>query len=194
MNRTHSVSIIVTLACGVGMRRTARPAEGARGRARGLHARQARIAAAARSDRRARGRHRAAAGRTGLDRSQPDDPSPVDIAIAADRKALIAQAEAPPSRRNRTPQATNAQLQSIRASQLQSAAGQLDQSQQALGRDADAAGAAAGDRRGPAAEAADLEAKLKDARDTIAKIAAVKDDDRGMVITLQGEVLFKTGK
>ena len=28
----------------------------------------------------------------------------------------------------------------------------------------------------------------------IAKIAAVKDDDRGMVITLQGEVLFKTGK
>ena len=41
---------------------------------------------------------------------------------------------------------------------------------------------------------ADLEAKLKDARDTIAKIAAVKDDDRGMVITLQGEVLFKTGK
>src|SRR5262249_57225071 len=41
---------------------------------------------------------------------------------------------------------------------------------------------------------ADRDAKLKDARDTIAKIAAVKDDDRGMVITLQGEVLFQTGK
>ncbi len=39
-----------------------------------------------------------------------------------------------------------------------------------------------------------MEAKLKDARETIAKIASVKDDDRGMVITLQGEVLFKTGK
>ena len=39
-----------------------------------------------------------------------------------------------------------------------------------------------------------LEATLKDARDTIAKIAAVKDDERGMVITLQGEVLFQTGK
>jgi outer membrane protein OmpA-like peptidoglycan-associated protein len=39
-----------------------------------------------------------------------------------------------------------------------------------------------------------LEAKLKDARETIAKIASVKDDDRGMVITLPGEVLFKTGK
>ena len=41
---------------------------------------------------------------------------------------------------------------------------------------------------------ADLEAKLKDARDTIAKIAAVKDDDRGMVITLQGEVLLRDGQ
>jgi len=40
----------------------------------------------------------------------------------------------------------------------------------------------------------ELETKLKDARDTIAKIATVKDDDRGMVITLQGEVLFKTAK
>ncbi len=39
-----------------------------------------------------------------------------------------------------------------------------------------------------------LEASLKDARETIAKIATVKDDDRGMVITLQGEVLFKTAK
>jgi outer membrane protein OmpA-like peptidoglycan-associated protein len=39
-----------------------------------------------------------------------------------------------------------------------------------------------------------MEAKLKDARATIAKIASVKDDDRGMVITLPGEVLFKTGK
>src|ERR1019366_2139022 len=33
-----------------------------------------------------------------------------------------------------------------------------------------------------------------DDQNTIEKIAAVKDDDRGMVITLQGEVLFKTGE
>jgi outer membrane protein OmpA-like peptidoglycan-associated protein len=45
-----------------------------------------------------------------------------------------------------------------------------------------------------AAQLADMQTKLKDARDTIAKIASVKDDDRGMVITLQGEVLFQTGK
>jgi outer membrane protein OmpA-like peptidoglycan-associated protein len=35
---------------------------------------------------------------------------------------------------------------------------------------------------------------LKDARETISKIASVKDDERGMVITLQGEVLFPVAK
>ena len=83
----------------------------------------------------------------------------------------------------------------VTAAQLQAARGQLDQTQQALNQDADAA--AETQQAAPAAQKqqlADIEAKLKDARDTIAKIAAVKDDDRGMVITLQGEVLFKTGK
>jgi outer membrane protein OmpA-like peptidoglycan-associated protein len=40
----------------------------------------------------------------------------------------------------------------------------------------------------------DAEKKLQDARDTLSKIAQVKDEDRGMVITLQGEVLFKTNE
>ena len=80
------------------------------------------------------------------------------------------------------------------AAQLQNARGQLGQTQQALGQtqmqlqQQQAASAA------QAQQLADMQAKLKDARDTIAKIASVKDDDRGMVITLQGEVLFKTGK
>jgi outer membrane protein OmpA-like peptidoglycan-associated protein len=71
--------------------------------------------------------------------------------------------------------------------QLQAARGQLDQTKQQL--QAEQAAAAEQSQK-----LADLEAKLKDARDTIAKIAAVKDDDRGMVITLQGEVLFQTNK
>ena len=90
--------------------------------------------------------------------------------------------------------AAKRELMSVTASQLQSARGQLDQTQAGPQPDADAAPE---QQAAPAAQKqqlADLEAKLKDARDTIAKIAAVKDDDRGMVITLQGEVLFKTGK
>jgi outer membrane protein OmpA-like peptidoglycan-associated protein len=73
------------------------------------------------------------------------------------------------------------------ASQLTATRGALDKTKQTLQQEQ----AAADLQR---KQLSDLEAKLRDARDTIAKIAAVKDDDRGMVITLQGEVLFKTGK
>ena len=70
----------------------------------------------------------------------------------------------------------------------------LDQTKQALNKSQDQLQAEQKAAEEQRKKLADLEAKLKDARDTIAKIAAVKDDDRGMVITLQGEVLFKTGK
>jgi outer membrane protein OmpA-like peptidoglycan-associated protein len=130
-----------------------------------------------------------------------DDPSTVDLALVADRKALIAQSEAEALKAAQDTQQANAQLEATRASQLQNAQSRLGQTQQALGQTQQALGqtqmqlqqqeitAAAQQQKLQA-----LEAKLKDARDTIAKIAAVKDDDRGMVITLQGEVLFKTGK
>jgi outer membrane protein OmpA-like peptidoglycan-associated protein len=124
----------------------------------------------------------------------PDDPTTVDLAIIADRKALLAEANAGYMQAQEDTQRATAALQTARATQLNATRGQLDQSQQALGRtqmqlqEQESAAAA------QQAHMADLEAKLKDARLTIAKIAAVKDDDRGMVITLSGEVLFKTGK
>src|SRR5260370_18267621 len=73
------------------------------------------------------------------------------------------------------------------STQLTSARGQLDKTKQQLAMEQKAAA----EQR---ARLDDLERKLKDARDTIAKIASVKDDDRGMVITLQGEALFPTAK
>jgi outer membrane protein OmpA-like peptidoglycan-associated protein len=39
-----------------------------------------------------------------------------------------------------------------------------------------------------------LEQKLADAMTTLQKVAAIKDTDRGLVITFQGDVLFKTGE
>jgi outer membrane protein OmpA-like peptidoglycan-associated protein len=117
----------------------------------------------------------------------PDDPNTIDLAIVAQRKSEIAEAEAISLKSQRDADAAKLQLQSLMASQLQATRGQLDQTKQAL----QAEQTAAAEQR---QKLADLEAKLKDARDTIAKIAAVKDDDRGMVITLSGEVLFPTGK
>jgi outer membrane protein OmpA-like peptidoglycan-associated protein len=124
----------------------------------------------------------------------PDEPSTIDLAIIAQRKAEIAEAEAAAIKSQRDADEAKRQVTDLMSSQLRSARGQLDQTKQALNSTqerlhAEQEAAAEQQRR-----LADLEAKLKDARDTIAKIAAVKDDDRGMVITLQGEVLFQTGK
>jgi outer membrane protein OmpA-like peptidoglycan-associated protein len=117
----------------------------------------------------------------------PDDPNTIDLAIVAQRKAQIAEAEAQTMKAQRDAEAVKRELQELMSSQLQSARGQLTQTKQQL----EAEQRAAAEQR---KMLEDLERKLKDARDTIAKIAAVKDDERGMVITLQGEVLFSTGK
>jgi len=126
--------------------------------------------------------------------NSPGDPKTADLATIADRKALIAQSEATAIKAQQDAIEAKRQLDAMTSSQLQSAKGQLNQTEQALGqtqmqlRQTQAASDAQQQRM------QELEAKLKDARDTIAKIASVKDDERGMVITLQGEVLFKTGK
>jgi outer membrane protein OmpA-like peptidoglycan-associated protein len=117
----------------------------------------------------------------------PDDPNTIDLAIIAQRKAQIAEAEAQTMKSQRDAEEAKRQLQDLMSTQLQSARGQLNQTKQQL----EAEKLAAAEQR---QRLDDLERKLKDARDTIAKIAAVKDDERGMVITLQGEVLFATGK
>ncbi|MBV9945456.1 MAG: OmpA family protein, partial [Myxococcales bacterium] len=126
--------------------------------------------------------------------SDPDDPNTIDLAVIAQRKAQIAEAEAATMKASQDADQAKQQYQAMVSSQLNQAQQALNKTQQALNQ-------TQGELQRQQAEAAeqqkklaDLEAKLKDARDTIAKIAAVKDDDRGMVITLQGEVLFQTGK
>jgi outer membrane protein OmpA-like peptidoglycan-associated protein len=125
---------------------------------------------------------------------EPNQATTTDLAVIADRRALIAEAQAAGIHAQQEADAAKRQAAAMTAAQLQSARGQLGQTQQALGQtqmqlqEQQAASAA------QTQQLQDLQAKLKDARDTIAKIAAVKDDDRGMIITLQGEVLFKTAK
>ena len=120
-------------------------------------------------------------------RDEPNEATTNDLAIIADRRALIAEAQAASIQAQQDALTAKQQGVALTAAQLQTARGQLGQTQMQL-QQQQAASAA------QAQLLQDLQGKLKDARDTIAKIAAVKDDDRGMVITLQGEVLFKTGK
>jgi outer membrane protein OmpA-like peptidoglycan-associated protein len=126
--------------------------------------------------------------------NDPEEPSTIDQAVIAQRKAQIAEAEAAALKAQQDADAAKSDLSAFMQVQLKQTRGQLSQTQQTLTQTQ----ANLEQQKVTSAEQlkklADLEAKLKDARDTIAKIAAVKDDDRGMVITLQGEVLFKTGK
>jgi outer membrane protein OmpA-like peptidoglycan-associated protein len=126
--------------------------------------------------------------------NEPDDPNTLDLAVIAQRKAEIADAEAATIKAQQDAEQADQQLKATVSSQL-------NQTQQALNKTQQTLNQTQGELQRKQQEAAeqkkqlqDLEAKLRDARDTIAKIAAVKDDDRGMVITLQGEVLFQTGK
>jgi outer membrane protein OmpA-like peptidoglycan-associated protein len=128
------------------------------------------------------------------DSQDPNDEHAIDLAIIAQRKAQIAQAEAAAQKASQEAQQAKGDLEVAMQSQLASARGQLNKTQQNLERTQSQLEQTAAQAAEQKKQLADLEAKLKDARDTIAKIAAVKDDDRGMVITLQGEVLFKTGK
>lgn len=127
-------------------------------------------------------------------KDSPSDPTTVDLALMAHRKALLAESEAATIKAQQDAEQANIQQQASKAAQLQAAQGQLNQTQRALGatqmqlQQQEVAATAQQQK------VQELETKLKDARDTIAKIATVKDDDRGMVITLQGEVLFKTAK
>jgi outer membrane protein OmpA-like peptidoglycan-associated protein len=128
------------------------------------------------------------------DSHDPNDEHAIDLAIIAQRKAQIAMAEAAAQKAQQDAQQAKSDLASTVQAQLQATRGQLDKTQQNLAQTQTALQQTAAQAAEQKKELADLEGKLKDARDTIAKIAAVKDDDRGMVITLQGEVLFKTGK
>ncbi len=113
-------------------------------------------------------------------RDTPDDPSTEDLAIIAERWARIAEAEAGALQAEQDRKHSADALAALQAQRMEVTQAQLTATKDALG-------AAEMQRR-------DLETRLQDARDTIAKIATVKEDERGMVISLPGEVLFKTDK
>jgi outer membrane protein OmpA-like peptidoglycan-associated protein len=124
----------------------------------------------------------------------PDDPNALDLATIAQLKSQLAQAEAASLRGQQEIEQARRDREAALAAQLQAAKGTLDKTQQALAQKDTELQRTAAEAAAQKQQLLELETKLKDARDTIAKIAAVKDDDRGMVITLSGEVLFQTGK
>jgi flagellar motor protein MotB len=124
----------------------------------------------------------------------PKSPVTADLAAIAALKAMAAEVTARSMEANATANQAQTNLQAVEADKLRAAdsalkatQGSLTQTQEQLDRQ----------RQETATERAQrlrVEAQLKDARDTLSRIASVKDDDRGMVVTFQGEMLFVTAK
>ncbi len=126
--------------------------------------------------------------------NDPDSPSSIDMALIAQRKAQIAVAEAQAAQSAIQAAAAKQQMQALAATQLANVQGQLGQTERQLDQTQDQLQQQKKTADLQRVRLADMETKLRDARATIAKIATIRDDARGMVITLQGELLFKTGQ
>jgi outer membrane protein OmpA-like peptidoglycan-associated protein len=117
------------------------------------------------------------------ERKQDDDPGSDEaknLAYIADRKVLLAEANARLALAQAEEQNGRNTLAQMQASELSQARGQLSQQSQMM----------AGERK--AREEADQRAK--DALDKLSSIASIKQDQRGFVLTLTGSVLFATNK
>jgi outer membrane protein OmpA-like peptidoglycan-associated protein len=119
--------------------------------------------------------------------NSPNDPVTFDLAIIADRKALIAQSRAMTIKSQQDAQMALQQLQAAREEQLRQAQQQLGATEMQL--EAQRAASAAQQQR-----VRELEDNLRDARAAIEKIASVREDNRGIVITVPSGVLFQTGE
>ncbi|HEU4538686.1 MAG TPA: OmpA family protein [Polyangiaceae bacterium] len=113
-------------------------------------------------------------------RDDGDSDRTKDLAYVAQRKAEHVEALANDAANNqRREQATN-DAQQLRINNAQRAQSELAQTKESLGREK--------------AARADAERRAKEAMDNLARIAAIKEEPRGTVITLSGGVLFASGK
>lgn len=110
-----------------------------------------------------------------------------DLSTIAKLKALLAESQGNILEATRRKELAQKELGLTQSERLTAAEGSLNRTREQLEKEKQALEAERQKRL-------ELEGKLKDAMATLAKIAQVKDEDRGLVITLQGEVLFKTGE
>jgi outer membrane protein OmpA-like peptidoglycan-associated protein len=116
-----------------------------------------------------------------------DSPETKDIAYAAQRRAEIADAKGRTAAANQQDRQAVAEMQSTRDSQAQVTAQQLTQARQQI--------ATQGQQlQGESQQLKDAEQRAAQTSAELAHVASVKNDSRGMVITLSGAVLFVTGE
>lgn len=148
--------------------------------------------------------HKAQMALAAAEESFQDDPSSFrtrDLAYVADRKARMAEALATTAAGNATSAKANTEYQKTQTEVMKNTKEELAASELAVAAEQQArldAGAkssadlAASERAVVAEKVARLDAEKRavDAQTALAKLAAVKEEERGLVITLSGSVLF----
>lgn len=134
--------------------------------------------------------HKAQAALAIAEKSFQDDPKSFrtrDLAYVADRKAKMAEALATTAAGNAATAKANKDLQATQTEIVKNTKEDLAASER---------NAALKTEQLAAAEKARLDAdkRAADAQAALAKLAAVKEEERGLVITLSGSVLFASGK
>ena len=110
-----------------------------------------------------------------------------DLAYAAERKAEYADVRARTMIANKQANDAKSQLEQMRDAELKQKSSQLNATEQQLNATGQALAVSEQER-------AAAEKRAKQASEDLARIASVKQERRGMVITLSGGVLFASGK
>ncbi len=134
--------------------------------------------------------HKAETALAIAEKSFQDDPKSFhtrDLAYIADRKAKLAEALAVSAAENATTAKANKDFEAVQGEIVKSTREDLAAAKRSDTLDAEKL-AAEGKAR------LDAESRAAAAESTVAKLAAVKEDARGLVITLSGGVLFASNK
>jgi len=123
----------------------------------------------------------------------PDKPTP-DLAYVAQRKAEIAEATAGKVAAERDAKAADKQFKDAQLEGLDKAKSDLSKERQVTEKTKAELEAQARELGAEKVARAEAERKAAAAMASLAEVAKVKEEARGMVITLSGSVLFATGK
>ena len=123
-----------------------------------------------------------------------DDPVTKDLAYVAERKAQIAEAEAGREQTDRARAKADKDFREGQLDALQDTKSAVTKTKAQLENERRARAEA--EKRSAEAEkrSAEVEKKLAAAMASLAEVAKVKEESRGVVITLSGSVLFATGQ
>jgi outer membrane protein OmpA-like peptidoglycan-associated protein len=129
--------------------------------------------------------------------NDPKSQQTRDLAYVAERKAQLSEAiagiELAKQNKGAADQSINTSEHAIAkqtTNQLNMTREQLAQAERDAAQNRQALGSEQQARRDADQRSADADARAKSAQDALAKLAAVKEDERGMIITLSGSVLF----